>query len=98
MAKVEQPLFGDSAVGKIGNIGTFRQGRHGPEFIKIAKGSGGNTETQQRQRACFAAAKAAHSQIVPTLIATEPRKIYRRFPDWPTFWAQWLAEHPECRA
>lgn len=35
MTKVTQPLFGTVAIGRIGNIGTFRRGASGPQFIKV---------------------------------------------------------------
>lgn len=98
MTKVSSPLFGTSATGKIGAIGTFRMGRHGPEFIAIAKGSGGWTEPQDRLRACFTAAKAAHSLIEPTRYQVGKRWYSHRIPAWSDFWRQWLIDHPECTA
>lgn len=96
MTRVAGPLFGSAAVGRVGRIGTFRRGRHGPEFIRIAQGGGGDSEAQRRLRACFAAAKAAHSEIAPTLYMVGKQKRYHRLPSWPVFWTQWLADHPEC--
>jgi len=96
MTRVTGPLFGTAAVGRIDDIGSFRMGRHGPEFIQQAKGSGGNTDAQQRLRTCFAEAKAAHSAITPTSYWDGDRTRYHRIPDWPTFWAQWLIDHPDC--
>jgi len=97
MTKVTRPLFGDAANGNIGDLGTFRNGRHGPEFIRIAQGSGGHSEAQTRLRACFRQAKAAHSAIEPTDYVSGEYRLWHRVPSWPEFWRQWLLDHPECK-
>lgn len=97
MTRVTRPLFGTAATGNIGDLGTFRMGRHGPEFIAIASGTGGHSQAQLRLRACFRAAKAAHSAIVPTQYVFGDNPKYHRVPSWPIFWNQWLVDHPECK-
>lgn len=96
MTKVTSPLFGSSARGNVGDLGTFRMGRHGPEFIAIAQGSGGHSEAQQRRRDCFAEAKAAHSALTPVDWEVGGKIGTHRVPSWPVFWRQWLIDHPEC--
>lgn len=96
MVKVVRPLFSDSARGRVADIGSFRMGRHGPEFIAQGRPTDRPTPRMLARRACFAAAKAAHSAIPPTGYMVGNRVRYRRVPDWPTFWRQWLVDHPEC--
>lgn len=96
MTRIVGPLFGTSAVGRIGTIGSFRMGRHGPEFIQHAVGSGGASPAQLTLRACFSAAKAAHTAIVPTWVGVGEDARFIRVPDWPTFWRQWLIDNPGC--
>lgn len=98
MTKVHSPLFGESAVGRIGNIGTFRMGRHGPEFIRQAQGVARRTDAQARIRECFQEAKAAHSLIEPTRFKIGDQWYEHRIPLWADFWRQWILDHPECRA
>jgi hypothetical protein len=97
MVRIVSPLFGTAATGNVGTAGTFRMSRYGPEFIAIAKGSGGDTPAQRALRACFKEAKAAHSLIEPTPWISGKKSGLARVPDWPTFWQQWLLDHPECR-
>jgi len=97
MVRVVQPLFADTARGRIGTIGTFRMSPSGPQFIEQAKGSGGNTAAQQALRRCFAEAKAAHALIPPIPWVVGTRKGRARTPRWPEFWRQWLLDHPECQ-
>jgi hypothetical protein len=96
MVKVTRPLFSDTAHGSFADIGTFRRGRHGPEFIKIGGGGGIQPERQERLKACFAEAKAAHAQLPKIKVR---RGNYWRWiieTPWPEFWAQWRIDHPEC--
>lgn len=97
MTRVTRPLFGATARGNLGDLGTFRMGRYGPEFITIARGTGGRTPQQQRLRSCFSAAKAAHSAIAPVFWESDGKSGWHRIPSWPEFWQQWLIDHPECR-
>lgn len=97
MTKVTRPLFGDTARGNIGDLGTFRMGRYGPEFIAIARGTGGHSDAQLRLRDCFRAAKAAHSAIPPTPYESDGTSGTHRIPAWPDFWRQWLIDHSECQ-
>lgn len=97
MVKVIRPLFSDSATGRIGEIGTYRMSRNGPQFMLLAKPTDRQTIRQMQLRACFRAAKKAHSQIPPTEFWNGRRTVYRRVPAWAVFWAQWRAEHPDCQ-
>jgi len=97
MTKVTSPLFGAEAHGRIGEIGSFRRGRHGPEFIQHPKTRKVEAGPQPIIRACFQAAKAAHSAIPPIRIKIGDRWVKVRLPRWPEFWRQWLIDHPECR-
>jgi hypothetical protein len=94
MVKVVRPLFSEAAHGRIADIGSFRRGRHGPEFIAQAQPTDRQTPRQQALRARFAAAKAAHSAITPTPFWDGQRTRYHRVPDWKTFWAGWVIQHP----
>jgi len=87
MVKVVRPLFSDSAVGRIGNIGAFRRSKDGTQFIPITTPTDRKTVKQLQLRACFSAAKKAHADV--------PRQ-YRI--DWPVYWRQWLVDHPGCRS
>ena len=71
---------------------------HGPQFIAQAQPTDNPTPQQLTRRACFAQAKAAHSAIPPTAFWDGQRTTWRRVPDWPSFWRQWLIDHPECSA
>lgn len=93
MTKVTRPLYGDTARGNIGDIGTFRMGRYGAEFIQLARGGGGHTAEQERLRECFRQAKAAHSAIPPTPDESGAHRV----PPWTDFWRQWLIDHPGCK-
>jgi len=94
MVKVVRPLFSDSAYGQIGNIGSFRRGRHGPEFIAQGQPTDRQTPRQLQLRARFAAAKAAHSAIPVTDYMEGEEIRYHRIPAWADFWAAWIIEHP----
>ncbi len=96
MARITKPLFSDEARGSIAGLGSFRMGATGPQFIAPPKTRKAERGPRPKIRDCFAAAKAAHSAIVPTRIqiAGEWRDI--RLPRWPEFWRQWLIDHPEC--
>lgn len=96
MVKVVRPLFSDSARGRIADIGSFRMSRNGPQFIAQAQPTDRPTAQQLTRRICFAQAKAAHSAIPPTGYSVGNRTRYRRIPDWPSFWRQWLIDHPAC--
>ena len=98
MVKVVRPLFSDSAHGRIADIGSFRMSRNGPQFIAQAQPRDNPTPGQLTRRECFKLAKAAHSAIEPTGFPNGTGTIFRRVPDWPTFWRQWLLDHPECSA
>lgn len=98
MVKVVRPLFSDSARGRIADIGSFRMSRNGPQFIAQAQPTDNPNPAQLTRRACFAQAKAAHSAIPPTAFWDGQRTTWRRVPDWPSFWRQWLIDHPECSA
>ncbi len=97
MVKVVRPLFSDSASGRIGDIGTFRMSRNGPQFMALAEPVDRRTPRQLALRACFAAAKRAHSLIPPTTFYAGNRSWKRIIPTWPDFWAQWRIDHPECQ-
>lgn len=96
MVKVVRPLFSDSARGRIADIGSFRMSRHGPQFIAQAQPTDNPTPGQLARRECFKLAKAAHAAIPPTAYMVGNVTKYKRIPDWPTFWRQWLQNHPEC--
>ena len=96
MVKVVRPLFSDSARGRIADIGSFRMSRHGPQFIAQAQQVDNPTPGQLARRECFKLAKAAHSAIEPTVFWDGQTTTRRRVPDWPSFWRQWLQDHPEC--
>ena len=98
MVKVVRPLFSDSARGRIADIGSFRMSRNGPQFIAQAQPTDNPNPAQLTRRACFAQAKAAHSAIPPTAYMVGNVTRYKRIPDWPSFWRQWLLDHPECSA
>ncbi|WP_262967068.1 hypothetical protein [Methylobacter psychrophilus] len=86
MVKVTRPLFADSAKGNLGNIGAFRRGQTGPQFIPLTVPTDRKTAKQLRLRACFSVAKKAHAAI-PS--GSRPR--------WGIYWRQYLQEHPGCR-
>jgi hypothetical protein len=85
MVKITRPLFGDTASGRVGDIGAFRTRNGNAEFIKLAVGNDAHTPKQLQLRACFAAAKTAHAALPSST----------RGP-WVLFWAQWLIDHPDC--
>ena len=87
MVKVVRPLFSDSARGRIADIGSFRMSRNGPQFIAQAQPRDNPTPAQRTRRDWFRTAKAAHS--------AQPKETR---PAWPSFWRQWLLDHPECSA
>ena len=97
MTKITGPLFGTSAKGQVGDIGYFRDGPRGPQFVAGKLPAYTSTPAQQTVRDCFAAAKAVHSAIKPTRIGTTYPARYLILPTWPVFWAQWLVDHPECK-
>ena len=96
MVKVVRPLFSDSARGRIADIGSFRMSRHGPQFIAQAQPTDNPTPGQRARRECFRLAKAAHSAIAPSWVNVNGEWVKRRVPDWPTYWRQWISDHPEC--
>jgi hypothetical protein len=96
MAKVTRPLFSDSANGRIADIGSFRMSSHGPQFIRQAEQPRKPNPEQAKLNACFAEAKRAHSAIPPQKHKVGNIWYEYRTPDWPTFWRNWLATHPEC--
>lgn len=83
MTRVTGPLFSDTARGPIAGLGSFRMGRHGPEFIATARTTRPPSTRQQEMRALFAEAMAEWLALTP------PR------PPWATFWAEWYAEHTQ---
>ena len=85
MVKITRPLFSDSATGNIGNIGTFRRGQTGPQFIPLSRPTDRKTAKQLRLRACFSVAKKAHAGLPK---ATRP--------NWGDYWRQYLQDHPGC--
>lgn len=97
MTKVTGPLFGTQATGKIGPLGAFRAGRHGPEFVAPQDPTRRKATPPRPIHACFAAAKAAHSAITPTPYWNGIEWRSHRLPSFPDFWRQWLIDHPECR-
>ncbi|KAB2924159.1 MAG: hypothetical protein F9K25_17905 [Candidatus Contendobacter sp.] len=97
MAKVTKPLFSDEARGSIAGIGSFRMGQHGPQFIAPPQTRKVESGERPRIRDCFAAAKAAHSEITPTRVKIDKKWREVRFPKWPEFWRQWLLDHPDCK-
>lgn len=97
VVKLIQPLFSDVARGRIGDIGTFRMGRHGPELISISAGPTCDpSERQIRLRACFLNARIAWLAIVPQRAYEGGKWRLKRIPHWPNFWRTWLEDHPEC--
>lgn len=83
MTRVTGPLFSDTAHGPIAGLGSFRMGRHGPEFIATARTTRPPSVAQTALRALFAEAMAEWRALTP------PR------PPWATFWAEWYAEHTQ---
>lgn len=96
MTKVTRPLFGERASGNIADIGTFRMGRHGPEFIRIAKTDKPATARQRQFRDCFKAARAAWIALPIKIKYVDNKPVEYRDPEWIPFWNNWLAEHPDC--
>lgn len=97
MTRVNGPLFGLEATGQIAGLGAFRKGRHGPEFIEIAKTDKPATAGQRRIRACFKTARETWAAIPPKVMYVNFKPVYYRDPTWLEFWADWLNAHPECR-
>lgn len=98
MTRVFSPLFGTAASGRVGTLGSMRTRGGKTQFIQQAKGLGGRTAAQQRLRACFAAAKAAHSALPIETHYVGDVPYHYRTPAWPDFWRQWLADHEDCTA
>ena len=86
MVKVTRPLFSNEAYGKFADIGAFRRGQHGPQFMKLPVVNDRKSEAQLKMRACFKAASLAWSK------ADQGTR-----PTWPVYWQQWLINHPECK-
>lgn len=97
MAKVTRPLFANSASGPVAGMGSFRMGRHGPEFITPQKARKTEAGPRPKIRDGFAAAQAAYSQITPVKVKFGKKYRLIRLPRWPDFWRQWLIDHPEYR-
>lgn len=97
MTRITGPLFGTTAKGQVGDLGYFRDGPRGPEFVAGKPPTYTATPAQLAMRACFAAAKAAHSALPPTRVWVKNRYRYFILPAWPAFWVQWLIDHPECK-
>ena len=87
MVKITRPLFSNEAYGKFADIGAFRRGQHGPQFMKLPVPNDRKTEAQLKMRACFKAASIAWSK------ADQGTR-----PTWPVYWQQWLVNHPECKS
>lgn len=77
MTRVTHPLFSSWATGPIAGLGSFRMGRHGPEFIFTATPHDPSTTAQEAHRALFRQARAEWKAL------TLPR------PKWGPWWAQW---------
>ena len=86
MVKITRPLFADAATGKIGDIGTFRKGQHGPEFMVISTPIDRKTPQQIGIRTCF-----------KTAIKTWATLNRTTRPSWQAYWRTWLTQHPECQ-
>lgn len=85
MTKVTGPLFSVSASGQLRDIGTFKNGRYGPEFIPLNRPAGKKPEPAVPIRKCLKAARAVYWKIP---------KLER--PLWGDFWRDWLATHEDC--
>jgi len=83
MVRITRPLFSDFATGKIADIGTFRMGKHGAQFMAITHPVDRKTPKQLALRACFKAARAAWLAL----------PAHDREP-WGDFWRSWLITHP----
>lgn len=97
MTQITGPLFGSSATGAIGDLGHFRRSPHGPQFVDPQDTTARKPHQARPINACLAAAKAAHAAIPPQKVWNGTDWVGRRSPIWNVFWAQWLANHPECR-
>ena len=86
MVKITRPLFADAATGKIGDIGTFRNGQHGPEFMVISTPIDRKTPKQVGIRTCF-----------KTAIKTWATLNRTTRPSWQAYWRTWLTHHPEWK-
>lgn len=87
MVKITRPLFADAATGKIGDIGAFRNGQHGPEFMVISTPIDRKTPKQVGIRTCF-----------KTAIKTWALLNRKTRPSWQVYWRTWLSNHPECKS
>ena len=83
MVRIINPLFSQSATGKIADIGTFRMAKTGPQFMAITQPVDRKTSKQLALRACFKAARAAW-------LAVDPHDRE----SWGDFWRSWLITHP----
>lgn len=97
MTKIIGPLYGSAATGKLGDLGHFRKGPRGPQFVAPQDPAARKAMEARPIHACLAAAKAAHSAIPPQRVWNGKHWVWRRSPTWKVFWAQWLTQHPECR-
>jgi len=94
MVRVTRPLFADSARGRLSDLGSFRMGRHGAELIKQGGGGGQQPEQQERLKAEFAAAKAAHAASPTHEVKRQGAYVQIHDTPWPQFWDQWRIDHP----
>lgn len=97
MSKVTGPLFGTTATGAIAGLGYFRQGRHGPQFIPLADTQGRKAQPQRRIKDGFKIAHAEWCALPKTKVRRNGIHVWRILPIWTTYWATWLANHPEYR-
>lgn len=67
MVKVIRPLFSDEARGRIADIGSYRRGKHGPEFIAQGRPTDlppscwPGTETRWRRAGGYARGMGTHT-------------------------------------
>lgn len=94
MTKIIRPLFGNTATGRVADIGSFRASPSGPQFIRQARNPHPRSPAQQTQAQRFRTARAAWMALPLQNIQDGNKTIKRRIPDWPTFWRQWLVDHP----
>lgn len=94
MTRVSRPLFSDSARGDFAGLGTYRMGRHGPEFIRLATGQRTPVATLTPSQTRFQEAVAAFKLLTPEWTEEDGRRYFRRNPRWALFWAQWVEDHP----
>lgn len=94
MARAERPLFGDTASGDIADLISYLTAGQKTFVRPKRQQKRKRTVAQQAHNDRYAQAHAEWMRLPKQPVTVKKRRYYRRIPDWPTFFKQWLEEHP----